>query len=83
MSTELSFQISRATVQQTHRAMRDEILSALEPVLFGPLTEGKRVVRTLETGIWPTGKAALRQRSAFGDRGSLYCFACVRSWPRR
>lgn len=44
----MAFQVSRGTVQQTHNAMRDEILSALEPVLFGSLHEGKQVVKALE-----------------------------------
>lgn len=43
-----SFRVSRATVQQTHNAMRDEILAALEPVLFGSYHEGKQVVKALE-----------------------------------
>ena len=43
-----SFRVPRSRVDQTHRAMRAEILRALDPILFGPLPQGEDVRRMLE-----------------------------------
>ncbi|MEM7734327.1 MAG: DegT/DnrJ/EryC1/StrS family aminotransferase [Deinococcota bacterium] len=43
------FRVPRSRVHETHQALRDEILAALEPLLFGPVSgEGAEVRRRLE-----------------------------------
>jgi len=48
MKSESNFRVPRSRVHQTHRAMRDQILQALEPILFGPLPQGKKIRQRLE-----------------------------------
>jgi dTDP-4-amino-4,6-dideoxygalactose transaminase len=42
------FRVPRSRVHETHRALRDEILAALEPILFERVSEGAEVRRGLE-----------------------------------
>ena len=48
MRQEDNFRVPRSRVDQTHRAMRAEILQALDPILFGPLWQGEQVRLALE-----------------------------------
>jgi dTDP-4-amino-4,6-dideoxygalactose transaminase len=49
-----NFRVPRSRVDQTHRAMRTEILQALEPILFGPLSETEQVRHMLEQDFTAT-----------------------------
>jgi len=48
MKPECNFRVPRSRVHQTHQALRDQILQALEPILFGPLPQGAHVRQKLE-----------------------------------
>ncbi|MGQ9583870.1 MAG: DegT/DnrJ/EryC1/StrS family aminotransferase [Anaerolineae bacterium] len=43
-----SFRVSRSRVHETHQAMRQEILAALDPVLFGPVLGSEEARGVLE-----------------------------------
>ena len=44
-----TFRVPRSRVHETHRALREEILTALEPLLFGPVEgEGSEIRQALE-----------------------------------
>jgi len=45
------FRVPRWRADQTHRTMRAEILEALEPILFGPLSQGGQALLSLERGF--------------------------------
>lgn len=48
MEQPLSFRVSRSRVHETHQAMRQEILAALDPILFGPVLGSEEVRGVLE-----------------------------------
>ena len=53
------FRIPRSRVHETHQALREEIVAALEPLLFGPVSgEGREVRRVLEGQFCETVKQA-------------------------
>ncbi len=48
MEPENNFRVPRSRVHQTHQALRDQILQALAPILFGPLPQGEQIRQELE-----------------------------------
>ena len=62
MDHDPEFRVARSGVYHVHRAMRTEILEALEPVLFGTLEQATEVCRSFEADF----AAMMQQSFAFG-----------------
>lgn len=70
------YRVSRSRVHLTHRQLKDQLLAAVEPVLFGPPQNGARAVRELEAGI----AAAVRRRHAVAvHSGTAGLFLALRA----
>jgi dTDP-4-amino-4,6-dideoxygalactose transaminase len=76
MKRETSFRVPRSRVDQTHRAMRTEILRAIEPILIGPLSQAEQVHQTLEQDF----AAAVQQSFACAvHSGTVGLFLALRA----
>jgi dTDP-4-amino-4,6-dideoxygalactose transaminase len=70
------FRVPRSRVDQTHRDMHNEILNALEPILFGPAPEGIQVRHALEHAF----AAAVQQTFACAvHSGTIGLFLALRA----
>ncbi|MEM6430944.1 MAG: DegT/DnrJ/EryC1/StrS family aminotransferase [Deinococcota bacterium] len=71
------FRIPRSRVHETHQALRGEILAALEPLLFGPVSgEGADVRCRLETQF---GEAVGQRYASAVHSGTIAIFIALRA----
>ena len=76
MNNKAIFRVPRSRAFQTHRAMRETILQALEPVLFGDMPSAYDIRQTFENAF----AAEVRQAHAVAvHSGTIGLFIALRA----